>query len=73
MLIQIIDSVAHTAHAASGQAGMHHSMGPYSLAAAVFPYLAVGFLYAKRAILRRRYRRMAEELARTGRLPEKYA
>ncbi|MBW3661122.1 MAG: hypothetical protein KY397_05760 [Gemmatimonadetes bacterium] len=72
MLIQIVDSVAHSAHAASGHAGMQHSMGPYSVAAAVFPYLAVGFLYVKRAILRRRYRRIAEELARTGRIPGRY-
>lgn len=59
MLIQLADSVAQSAHAASQHGGMKHSMGPYSVAAAAFPYLAVGFLYIKRAILRRRYHLLA--------------
>lgn len=70
MLVQIVEGAARSAHGASGHAG--HSMGPWSLAAAVFPYLAVGFLYVKRAILKRRYRRQAAELAMAGRLAEPY-
>ncbi|MGH7557686.1 MAG: alginate export family protein [Gemmatimonadota bacterium] len=61
MLTQLlVASVTQPAHAASAHGGMHHSMGPYSVAASVFPYVSVGFLYIKRAILRRRYRREAE-------------
>ncbi len=41
---------------------MHHTIGPYSLAAAIFPYLALGFIWTKRAIFRRRYRRQAEAM-----------
>lgn len=66
MLAQIGESVAHAASDASAHAAMQHSMGPWSVAAAIFPYVAVAFIYIKRAILVRRYRRMAEELARTG-------
>ena len=62
MLTQIADTVAHAA-AASTHAGMGHSMGRWSVAAGVFPYVAIGFLYLKRAILKRRYRREAELLA----------
>lgn len=46
-----------------GHAG-HHSIGPYSLAAAIFPYLALGYIWTKRAILRRRYRAQEEAMAR---------
>jgi len=70
VLIQLVDSVAHSAHAASGHAG--HAMGPWSLTAALFPYVAVGFLYGKRWILKRRYRQQAMVLAAEGRLAEPY-
>lgn len=65
MLTQIAESVAHGASEASAHAAMQHSLGPWSVAAAIFPYVAVAFIYIKRAILVRRYRRLAIELARS--------
>lgn len=55
-LATVVDSLTASSHAAAGHAGMTHSVGPLSVAAAVFPYLAVGALYLRRAVLRRRYR-----------------
>lgn len=55
----LVDAVA-SAVVQAQHGGHAHSMGPYSLAAAVFPYVSLGFIYAKRAILRARYRREAE-------------
>jgi hypothetical protein len=58
-LTQLAESVAQTAHAASSHAGMNHSIGPYTVAAAAFPFVAAAFLYIKAAMLRRRCRREA--------------
>ena len=69
LVFTLADTSAHAAMTqgsqvqGGGHAG-HHSIGPYSLAAAIFPYLALGYIWTKRAILRRRYRAQAEAMAR---------